>query len=119
LASDAEIDSALAAHRARNTELRQLLLTKNVVLSEERPVDVHFWADDRHDAATLARGLFKKGFLVTLLAPSSENATGAGWNVEAGALIAPDQILGERLTEQLVRMAAECNATYDGWGTQI
>jgi hypothetical protein len=119
LATEEEIESAVAGHRARNAELRLHLTRKGIALSEGRPVDVHFLADDQHDAAMLARELFKKGFLVKLLAPAGQDESDGRWSVEAGALVPPDQILGERLTAQLVRMAADCGAVYDGWGTEL
>jgi regulator of RNase E activity RraB len=113
-----EIQAAIAGHRARNAELGRVLASKGVELTEKRPVDVHFWADDQHDAALLAKEGFRKGFLVKLLCPSQDSGDGR-WNVEAGALVPPDQVLGDHLTEQLVRIAANCGAVYDGWGTQV
>jgi regulator of RNase E activity RraB len=119
LDTEVDIQSAVAAHRTRNAQLRERLIQSAVALSESRPVDVHFWAGDQHDAAVLGRELFKKGFLVKLLAPASDDAGGSRWNVEAGALVPPEQILGDRLTEQLVRLASDCGAVYDGWGTAL
>jgi len=117
--TEEEIQTSIDAHRARNTELRKQLTLKTVALSDARPVDVHFWAGDQHDAAMLGRELFKKGFLVKLLAPASDGGRASRWNVDAGALIPPEDILGDRLTERLVRMAADCDAVYDGWGTEL
>ena len=117
--TEVDIQSAVAAHRARNAELRERLIRSAVALSESRPVDVHFWADDQHGAAVLGRELFKKGFLVKLMAPVTYETGGSRWNIEAGALVPPEQILGDRLTEQLVRLAADCGAVYDGWGTSL
>jgi len=113
-----DIQAAIAGHRVRNVELGRVLASKGVELAEKRPVDVHFWADDQRDAALLARELFRIGFLVKLLCPSEDRKDGR-WNIEAGALVPPDQVLGDHLTEQLVRMAANCGAVYDGWGTQV
>lgn len=118
LVTDDEIQSAIAAHRTRNAELRERLMQNGVGLAERRPVDVHFWANDQHDAALLGRELFKKGFLIKLLAPTHD-ADDSRWNVEAGALVPPEQILGDQLTEQLVRLAADCGAVYDGWATEL
>ncbi|HWQ54665.1 MAG TPA: ribonuclease E inhibitor RraB [Bryobacteraceae bacterium] len=103
----------------RNADLRQVLLGKGVNLTEQRPVDVHFWAWTQRDAAVLARELFKKGFLVKLLSPSPTPDDEARWGIEAGALVVPDQILGDEFTEGMVRLAAQSDSVYDGWGSEV
>jgi hypothetical protein len=40
-------------------------------------------------------------------------------NIIAGALIVPEQILGDEFIEGMVRLAAQCDAVCDGWGTQV
>jgi|DewCreStandDraft_4_1066084.scaffolds.fasta_scaffold17484_4 regulator of RNase E activity RraB len=114
-----QIQGELIKHRQRNAELRQVLLSKGINLSEQRPVDVHFWTWSQRDAAVLGRELFKKGFLVKLLSPSPTPENEERWVVEAGALIVPDEILGDEFTEGMVRLAAQCEGTYDGWGTEV
>jgi regulator of RNase E activity RraB len=113
-----QIQESLTRHRKRNADLRQVLLGKGVNLTEQRPADVHFWAWTQRDAAVLARELFKKGFLVKLLSPSPTPDDEAKWGIEAGALVVPDQILGDEFTEGMVRLAAQCDSVYDGWGTE-
>ncbi len=114
-----QIQESLAKHRQRNAGLKQVLLDKGVNLTEQRPTDVHFWAWSQRDAAVLARELFKKGFLVKLLSPSPAPGDEGRWGIEAGALIVPEQILGDEFTEGMVRLAAQCDAVYDGWGTEV
>ena len=116
--TDDEIRAEIAEHRARNVELRQVLISEGIELTKKRPFDVHFFADGQHDAALLARELFRERFLVKLLSASEETEERC-WTVEAIAEVRPDEILGDRLTEHLVRLAANCRAVYDGWGTQV
>jgi hypothetical protein len=99
--------------------LEASLSKKGVDLSQQRPTDVHFWAWSQRDAAVLARDLFKKGFLVKLIAPSPLPDSAERWAIEAGALIVPAEILGEEFTDGMVRLAARCEATYGGWGTEV
>lgn len=100
--SDDQIVQALAGHLQRNALLKQALVDKNVDIDRQRPIDIHFWTPSQHDAAVLARELYKKGFLVKLIASSGD---GNRWSVEAGALIVPEEILGDEFTEAMVRLA--------------
>ena len=119
---EGEIVKQFDSHARRNEKLRERLVANGVPLSEERPIDVHFWASSQRDAAVLARELFKIGYLITRLAPSAavdnDSADEATtWVVEAGATVAPERALGERFTERMVRLAAAQDAVYGGWGT--
>ena len=114
-----QILESIAGHRQRNIQLRQALSDKKVNLSEQRPTDVHFYAWSQSDAAVLARELFKKGFLVKVLSPSPEPGDEELWNIEAGAQVVPEEILGDEFTEGMVRLAARFDSVYDGWGTSV
>jgi len=112
--ADDEIQVAFAAHCARNVELLREMTTKDIKLTEKRLFDVKFCASDQQDAALLARELFRMRFFVKLLCPSGMER----WIVEADALLPPNEMLGDQLTEQLVRLATNCAAVYHGWGTE-
>jgi hypothetical protein len=116
---DPAIQEALSEHRQRNAELQKVLVAKNIDLKERRPIDVHFWAWSQRDAAVIGRDLFKRGFLVKLIAPSPQPGDEERWGVEAGALIVPEEILGDEFTEGMVRLASTQDGTYDGWGTDL
>jgi len=117
--TEEEIQSTISRHRSRNAELRQVLTAKRVSLTHERPVDVHFWAGDQSDAAVLARELYRRGYLVTVIARAAAEQDEERWNVEAGANIAPQKVLSDEFTEELVRLAAAHDSAYDGWGTAV
>jgi len=110
---------AMAGHRRRNAELKDTLSENGVDLLHRRPIDVHFWAWSQRDAAILGRELYRKGFLVKTIARSRIAGDEESWSVEAGALIVPEEILGEEFTDDMVRLAARCEAVYDGWGTEV
>lgn len=118
MTEEQQIQESIVGHRLRNAQLRRSLVDKGVVLSAQRPVDVHFWAETQRDAAILARALYQKGFLLKLIAPAAGPVDEERWTVEAGALIVPDEILGDTFTAAMIRLAAGCGATYDGWATE-
>lgn len=95
------------------------LKRKAIDLNEPRPIDFHFWAWTQRDAAVLARSLYDMGFLIRLLAPSPAEGDPDRWAIEAGANVSPDQAVGRDLTAKLVRLAAEEDAEFDGWGTSV
>jgi hypothetical protein len=68
--TEEQLQESIGAHRECNAPMRQMLSGRGGDLSEQRPIDVHFWAWTQRDAAVLGRELFKKGFLVKLLSPS-------------------------------------------------
>ena len=117
--SDEAIATALHEHQLRNQNLKVDLQQKGVDLNEPRPVDFHFWAWSQRDAAVLARSLYKMGFLIRLLAPAQAENDPDRWSVEAGAKIPLTQATGDELTEKLIRLAAEQDSVFDGWGTSV
>jgi Regulator of ribonuclease activity B len=116
--TEEQIQNTISNHRSRNLHLRQVLLEKAVSLGEARPSDVHFWAAHQKDAALLARELYGRGYLVTVIAHTSDPDE-ERWNVEAGARIIPQNALSDEFTEDLVQLAAAYGSMYDGWGTSI
>lgn len=117
--TEEDIQGTISRHRSRNAQLRQVLIEKRVSLTEERPIDVHFWAWDQTDAAVLARELYRRGYLVTVIARSALDQDEERWNVEAGAKIAPQRALSDEFSEDLVRLATAHDSVYDGWGTAV
>src|SRR5262245_59040108 len=105
-----ELDDESRRHWERNAELRKSLLAKHVTLTEQRPIEVFFRAQTERDAAVLARELYRRGFLVTLLAPAATSDAADGWTVEAGVIAAPEEVLGEKFTERMLQLAAEQDA---------
>jgi hypothetical protein len=117
--NDEAIKTALHEHEQRNDHLKLNLEQKGVDLNAPRPVDFHFWAWSQRDAAVLARSLYQMGFLIRLLAPANVENDPDRWSVEAGAKVTPRQAAGAELTEKLIRLAAEQDSVFDGWGTSV
>jgi regulator of RNase E activity RraB len=113
------IKTATNEHRQRNRKLRMDFKLRGVDFDEPRPIDFHFWAWTQRDAAVVGRELYKKGFLIRLLAPAPSSDEQDRWSVEAGVRISLNEALGDELTEKLVKLAAEEDSVFDGWGTSI
>ena len=117
--SDKAIRDAIHGHRNRNLALRAQFEERGVDLDQPRSVDFHFWAPTQRDAAVLARSLYKKGFLIHLRAPAPAENEPDRWSIDGGVKIPLTQALSERLTEELIKLASDEEATFDGWGTSI
>jgi regulator of RNase E activity RraB len=117
--SEDAITTAVEKHYARNQHLRLAFEQRGVDLDALRPIEFHFWAWTQRDAAVVARSLYQMGFLVRLIAPAPAEDDPDRWSIEAGAKIALTQASGNELTEKLVRLAANEDAVFDGWGTSI
>ena len=90
-------------------------------LQQSRSVEHHFLAENQQNASLLARALYEKGYLILMLAPSdSEDGSHSScWNVEAQVQHTPEEAASSLISEELVRLAAQFDAVYDGWGTPV
>ena len=117
-----KIQAAVVKHCQRNFQLREVLLSHNVKLAEQRTIDLHFWAQGREAAERLSNALASLGYPVSRTNPSSDGqavSNSCVWNVESSVLLTPSLTLSASFTEEMVRLAAGHNAIYDGWGTAI
>jgi Regulator of ribonuclease activity B len=117
--NESQIEDAISAHEARNVELRRIFVEKRVDFGEARLVDCHFWTWTKDEAAGLSKALIARGFLILSqgLAPSSKDPS--LWNVTAAIKQSIELTLRREFTDELVRVAAEHSALYDGWGTSV
>src|ERR1051325_2911589 len=58
----AELESRIGKHRARNTELVRLIESKGASIDEPRRIECHFWAPSELAAEQLANELETRGF---------------------------------------------------------
>jgi regulator of RNase E activity RraB len=83
-------------------------------------VEHHFWSKTQRDAALLANELYKRGFLLLVLAPATRASSSEyAWNVEAGTKDSIDHAASDDVASELVDLATLFNSRYDGWGTTI
>ena len=111
-----DLKSVIARHVARNRELCKLIESKGADLSANRPIDLHFWADDEFAAHRLARALRERGWSQVKLDPPGDDSV---WNVEVQIEASVIEIVDLRFTEELARLAMDNQSEFDGWGTSI
>jgi len=113
------VTKAIKEHQNRNRALRVHFEERKVSQNRPQPIDFHFWAWTQRDAAVLGKSLYQMGFLIRLLAPAPAATDPDRWSIEAGARIPLKEALSEQLTERLVRLAAQVDSIFDGWGTSV
>jgi regulator of RNase E activity RraB len=117
--TEREIRESINGHDARNAELLATIRDKGIALDEERSVEHHFWAPNQTNAAGLARELYNYGYMVLAISPTQLEDGSTWWNVEAEIKRAPGDAASHETSEELIRLAAQFDASYDGWGTSI
>lgn len=113
-------DLALQGHAARNAELATKLRSRGVDFQTLRSIEHHFWSKTQRDAALLSNELYRRGFLLLVLAPAApRDGSEYTWNVEAGFRDTIEHAVSDDLARDLVDLAASFNSRYDGWGTAV
>jgi regulator of RNase E activity RraB len=107
------------AHSHRNQQLKIQLSQKGVDLNSPRSIELHFWAWNQKDASLLAKALYEKGLIILVLSPANIEDDPNCWNIEAGINKTIEEITDRSTTEELIKLADEFNAEFDGWGTSI
>ena len=115
--NDIAFHRELAAHDARNVVLLARLAEKGVDLHAKRRIDLYFQANSESAAAQLAVA-FKGGNFEAARTAGPSGAS-SQWSVEVGAHAAPEEVVAADYTRALIRLATDCNARYDGWGTEV
>lgn len=113
---ESKIKELIQGHIARNRELKNLLAEKGIDLVETRIVDLHFWASNEKAANDLALALDLIGYPTTKTSRSNGSDL---WNVESQVEASPLAVTDRFFVERLVRLAADHEAEFDGWGTAI
>ena len=113
-------DETVNGHSARNADLVRKLKDRGVDLETPRSIEHHFWSKTQRDAALLSNDLYKRGFLLLVLAPAArKEGSEYTWNVEAGFKETVQHAASDDVVRDLVDLAARFNSRYDGWGTSI
>jgi hypothetical protein len=114
---ESDIQAAVERHATRNRELKKLIESKGVDPASSRLIDLHFWAFGEMAANNLAGALQSAGY-----SPVSKKATesdSAIWSVETQFVASPLAVSAPFFVERMVRLAAENEGEFDGWGTSL
>lgn len=114
--AEPEIARAIEGHAARSKALLVRLRELGAALGEPRNIDCHFWAPTPEAAGVLVEKLLERGFTDLATVPGASDRP---WGVEGKLHEAPEFVASSDITEELVRLAIACSATYDGWGTSV
>jgi hypothetical protein len=115
--ADDKLAEELHGHKARNASFLARIRELAVPLDVARLIECSFRAPDGESAEALRALLRRKGLLGVVCSPPPPGDT--HWSVRGQLNICPDLMGSQRMTAQLVQLAATCGAEYDGWGTRI
>lgn len=111
--------NSLEAHRLRNSPLLRKFRERNISLTDTRSVELHFWAHGQAGAVELANALKKKGYTLLRLNPANAADSPDLWNIEVAAELSIEGVVHQQFVSEMIRLAEEVGAEYDGWGTVI
>ena len=116
--NEIQIQAHLATQHALNKALLDAIVAHGTSLDTPHPTDHFFNLKRKSDAESLGKKL-------TLLGFEKISLTSAGWfvfskySIHAVLKVSPHEVTADAFVEKLVRLAAEHNAVYDGWGMQL
>ncbi len=116
--SEAEIDSEILRHDARNLQLKRRLAERGIDFRGEREIMCNFRAPDRRQASLLEQRLIERGFLAVEVS-AAVGRKNAPRHVRARMQGSIGQAASHEFTEMVVSCAAALSCVYDGWCTCI
>jgi len=111
--TEAEIDSDILRHDARNLQLKRLA-ERGIDFRGERPIICNFRAPNQRQASRLEQALTERGFLVLKVSPAGPGDR-CIWHVRAQVERTIGEAASHEFTETLVRSAADLSCLYDEW----
>ena len=112
------ISEDIAAHHARNAKLVENISGHGASLERERPIDCFFHTASEDAAITLSAVLQSHG-IRDLSISHSDGAGSHPWTVQGSVTSSVSHFTSEAQVERFVRLAAEHDALFDGWGTSL
>jgi len=115
--NESEIQATVERHATRNRELKKLIESKGVNAASSRLIDLHFWAFGERAANDLAGALQNAGY--SSVSKKASESDPAVWSVETQFEASPLSVSTLFFVERMVRLAAENEGEFDGWGTSL
>ncbi len=117
MSSSDPVARALADHAERNARLLAQLHDLGVDPDDPVAIDCFFLCRNESRIASLMERLDRAGFMHSRRA--GEPSPDTSWTVHGVLLTSPRGMADERITERLIRIAFEHDASYDGWSTAV
>ncbi len=114
-----DILESIAGHEVRNAALLEDIRSRGLNPDRPQAVEHHFWAPTQQSAVQLAKKLYELEYVILVLSPVDDDHGTKVWNVEAGVQRTLAEAASSAMSEQLIRLAAQFDAVYDGWGASI
>jgi regulator of RNase E activity RraB len=112
------ISEDIAAQHARNAKLVENIISHGASLERERAIDCFFHTASEDVAIALSAVLQSHGICDISIAHSDE-AGSHPWTVQGSVTSSVSHFTSEEQVERFVRIAAEHDALFDGWGTSL
>jgi regulator of RNase E activity RraB len=112
------ISENIAAQHARNAKLVENIVDHGASLERERPIDCFFHTSSEDAAIALSAALQSHG-VRDLSISHSDEASRHPWTIQGSVTSSISHFTSEEQVERFVRLAAEHDALFDGWGTSL
>jgi hypothetical protein len=108
----------IAAHHERNAQLVESIAGHGASLHRERAIDCFFHTASEDAAIALSAVLQSHG-ICDLSISHSDEAGSHPWTVQGSVTSSVSRFTSQSEVERFVRLAAEHDALFDGWGTSL
>ena len=112
------ISEDIAAHHARNAKLMKNIVDHGASLERERTIDCFFHTVSEDAAIALSAVLQSHG-ICDLSISHADEAGSHPWTVQGSVTSSVSHFTSEAQVERFVRLAAEHDALFGGWGTSL
>ena len=116
--AESTIQESVYAHQRRNATLVQHITERGGDTQRDRSIDCFFHTRNEDAAIALSASLQSHGFRdisVTLSDDRGEHP----WTVQAVLTCTVAAFTAPKRVEELIRIAAQHDAVFDGWGTSL
>jgi hypothetical protein len=112
------ISEDIAAHLVRNANLVENIISHGASFERERAIDCFFHTGSEDATIALCAALKSHGIRDLSISHSDEGGSHP-WTVRGSITSSVSHFTSEKQVERFVRLAAEHDALFDGWGTSL
>jgi len=116
---NADVKKIIEEHEEQNKRIMKQCADEHIDIDSVRFIEHQFLMKEHRDAVSLAKELYGLGYLVLSIAPMQMEDGSEVWNVGGGMDRSLKEAASNKLSTELVMLAAKFNARYDSFGTDI